>query len=778
MKKHHIALIVWFLIVITSHAIHLHSSPHLNAYHNLAQADFGISKYAQVENITFCRDVATFHLLKGTIYFFEPDTIKGNEVVTGALFIGEGTFDFIPPTDFELKQLKRFYKSEIVNDSHYQQAFKVLFLRFADSTFNEIARIVHLHEAPVPKKVKQETAYCRKYLSEWNDEITYYILSSFLWSSSHKFFYAHLFQHRAQSVFFVYNPHRIEEVSFQNRESELNYRAQTICRFHKKSDYKTNKDLTNKTKDQIRIDRYFIESQVNDQGTYSARAKVFFKPIKDDVVLLPFGLAEKLEVQEVLDENNFALDFIMNKEPGVLIVAFPEPLSKALQTHISIQYEGDFLLKKWDCFYPPPGEPWYPHYSSGKRAEFELTFNIPSSYDCISVGEKTIGTTDLETRTMCWHQKKPIEHPYFLIGKLLYERRQAYGDVPVTVVYTKKSHAEIVEAFKKRKIKAPDNIEACIAADVANSIKLFSHVFGDYPLEKLHVIQGPDYHTVSLPGLVLLPWYRFQFLTDLGRSEMVRAHEVAHQWWGNAVECKTYHDVWLSEGFAQYAGIWYLQWATQDNELYFKNIKNWQDQIFEYREFAIKNGTEPGPIWLGYRLRIPDTESEYSLFVYRKAAYVLHMLRNMLMDLNTMEEDAFITLLQDFYMSYKGKEASTEDFKRMVEHHIGENMDWFFEQWIYGTDIPTYRVSYRAFEQPDGKFIIKLRVKQEEVPDDFKMYVPITIKFKGDQSARLRFTIDKPYEEFSIPSPLKPEKIIFNDFNSVLADVKYEKFKE
>jgi hypothetical protein len=759
--------------------VNAHSSPMLDSYRILQQADFGISRYGMVNDVTFSRDAATFHLVSGTIYFFEPDTIMGKETVTGALFMGEGTFQLSAPTEFEFKQLKRFYNTELSNNKSYRQPFRVLFLRFADTTYQEIARVVHLLENGVPDEVKHEAAYCRKYLSGQKDALTFYLLSSLVSSTPDKHFYAHLYQHRAKSVFFAYNPSAREEVSFHNRESEINYNTQTICSFHKKEDYDMNTDLLEEAKDQITVDRYRIESTIDAHGVYAVRAQLFFQTESDDFSLLALALDKELKVQDVRDERDSALAFVTTDESGFFIVSFPQPLSKGTQTHITVRYASDeFLIRKWDCFYPPSTKFWYPLYSSAQRSEFELRFRIPSGYDCISIGERTLDSTGTQTRTIHWHQEQPIEYPHFLIGKLRFEKHMAHGDIPVTVAYTHKSHAEIVQSMKNRNVPLPHHLEKRIAVDAANCIKLFTHVFGDYPLNKLDIIQVPDDRTLSVPGLVLLPWYRFQFLTDLGGAEMVRAHEIAHQWWGNAVACKTYHDIWLSEGFATYAGIWYLQWVTEDNELYFRNLERWKNEIVNYRKFCKKNGTEPGPIYLGSLLKIPDTESEYALFVYLKAAYVIHMLRNMMIDLNTMDEDAFIALLREFYHTYEGQAASTEDFRVLLEKHIGEDMDWFFDQWIYGTAIPIYHVSYRAFDQPDGSYIMKIHVQQEGVQEHFKMYVPVTVIHKDGRCSTFRLTIDEPREEFSITCPFKPDKLTFNAFHSVLAEVKYEKFRE
>ena len=150
----------------------------------------------------------------------------------------------------------------------------------------------------------------------------------------------------------------------------------------------------------------------------------------------------------------------------------------------------------------------------------------------------------------------------------------------------------------------------------------------------------------------------------------------------------------------------------------------------------------------------------------------------MLVDLNTMNDDAFKHMLQDFFKTYQWKNPSTEDFKRIVEKHIGMDIDWFFKQWVYGSDLPTYEFSYTTSKEPEGEYRVDCRVVQENVHDDFKMYVPILIRFKGGKSARFRALIDQPTKEFTLPPlPLEPEKIVFNDLHSVLAKVKYAKYK-
>jgi aminopeptidase N len=164
---------------------------------------------------------------------------------------------------------------------------------------------------------------------------------------------------------------------------------------------------------------------------------------------------------------------------------------------------------------------------------------------------------------------------------------------------------------------------------------------------------------------------------------------------------------------------------------------------------------------------------DYSTIVYKKGAWVVHMLRIMMLDLKTMNEDRFTQTMQDFYQSYEGKRASTDDFRRVVERHMGVDMGWFFDQWVFGTALPTYRVAYRTEPMEDGQCRVRLQVTQEGVPDDFLMYVPVTLDLGKDRVARLRVKVTGARSEIELPPmPAAPKAVRFNDLEGVLADVK------
>jgi aminopeptidase N len=138
-----------------------------------------------------------------------------------------------------------------------------------------------------------------------------------------------------------------------------------------------------------------------------------------------------------------------------------------------------------------------------------------------------------------------------------------------------------------------------------------------------------------------------------------------------------------------------------------------------------------------------------------------------------MSDDRFTAIMKDFYRRHEGRRASTEDFRRVVERQTGADMGWFFDQFVYGSEIPTYRVAHRAEKTSDGRWRVKLRIRQEKVPETFRMYVPVTLDLGKKQVARFRVKVEGPVTELELPPvPTEPKKVTFNDLEGVLAEVK------
>ncbi len=149
------------------------------------------------------------------------------------------------------------------------------------------------------------------------------------------------------------------------------------------------------------------------------------------------------------------------------------------------------------------------------------------------------------------------------------------------------------------------------------------------------------------------------------------------------------------------------------------------------------------------------------------------MLRNMFMDYaNWMNEQMFLGMMQDYYKSFKGKKYSTDDFRLLLEKHCGFSLKWFFDQWVDGTAIPTYEFDSEIQETSDDKYIVKCKLTQSDVPKDFKMLVPVQVKFDDDTFYMQRVQMIGKEITFEIgPFEEEPAEVIFNPFTSVLCNI-------
>jgi len=182
-------------------------------------------------------------------------------------------------------------------------------------------------------------------------------------------------------------------------------------------------------------------------------------------------------------------------------------------------------------------------------------------------------------------------------------------------------------------------------------------LLGEYPYKELKIVETPTQLSYGFPGLVFLSSLSFTRQPE-GVMEALRAHEVAHQWWGNLVGWQTYHDQWLSEALSVYSGAIMTQFILDDDdETFFQILEGWRNDLlnkghvgvnlglksfgFSKQDLSKSDGLKAGPIWLGRRLgeKFPI---DYYLITYEKGAYVIHMLRTMMRDFETGNDEKIL----------------------------------------------------------------------------------------------------------------------------------------
>jgi aminopeptidase N len=228
----------------------------------------------------------------------------------------------------------------------------------------------------------------------------------------------------------------------------------------------------------------------------------------------------------------------------------------------------------------------------------------------------------------------------------------------------------------------------------------------------------------------------------------VGPHEIAHQWWGHLVGWNSYRDQWMSEGFAEMSASLFLQGVYSEHGLAdFHEF--WADRRKRLTDTngEGKRAIDVGPVTLGYRLATARTGVNIPRdLIYPKGAYILHMVRCMMQNAGGKDVDErFKAMMHDFTRTYGNGTATTEDFKAIAEKHMTPEMDlmhnhkldWFFNEYVYGTEYPSYHFEQSFSTASDGTMVLSMKLTQSHVSDGFIMVIPVYVELERGQVARL-----------------------------------------
>ncbi len=257
-------------------------------------------------------------------------------------------------------------------------------------------------------------------------------------------------------------------------------------------------------------------------------------------------------------------------------------------------------------------------------------------------------------------------------------------------------------------------------------LSIFWELFGPYPFmdEKYAIYEFPfgggmEHQTATGQG------------GNNAYAETLTAHEVAHQWWGDMLTCETWNHIWLNEGFATYSAAlwWEHKTGAQDPEA-----------LHEYMDQS-RPDELAGTVYV-YDISDPNRifSGNYS---YRKGAWVLHMLRGV------VGYEDFLTILNVYRERYEYLTAVTEDFRAVAEEIWGHDLEWFFDEWIYGGGAPAYRYDWRE-HQIAGQRYLELAIEQTQNGTVFTMPVQVETLEIGQPHT---YTVwnDAPTQHFLIP---------------------------
>jgi len=793
-----------FVACLTNlHAQHLGNS---NAYYQQLRGLLPGGEVIAVNEVVLHRDAATLTFHRGSFAFYG----EVNGKVTGAVFKGQGHLHITPPTAQERHNLQI-----MAHATEFDEDFDQVVLRFTDGTAAELHKASAGKDAPdsaFTKAAQELQTFARHHL---NENLDLRLLQDVLSPAPGGYFLAAIHGQKDAHLFFVFDPQGVsgyspEEIALLN----WNWRDDAVTcplAFHRTAEYANGMADGNEHNASYRILSENLDVSIEKSGFLSSLATVEVRAEQDGVAVIPLDLHANrfsmLTVSRVENGKGDPLDFVQEKkdEDPSFGVMLAHSLKKGETATLKITYGGKDVVFNEGAgnYYPTAREDWYPnsYQGFGDYANYRMLFHVPKGLQLIATGTKVSESTDGKITTSEWKTDVPLPVVGFSVGEFVNKQAKfgnpLEGELTIDA-YANKQPPDAVSAVAQRLSQNNQSLGSLnttpMLATELNQGEVAAQIYTDYfgPLPFAHISltqQSACNYGQSWPMLVYLPICGFFDETQrhylLGSNwfdiywKVVTPHEVAHQWWGQAVGFRSYRDQWMSEGFADESATIFLQ-NTKQMDVYLEFWKQQRRLITEKNAEGFRP-IDVGPVTMGYRLSSPKAGWDiYQNLVYPKGAYILHMIR-MMMWTPKEGDSRFKATMQDFVQSHHLQAATTEDFKAMVEKHMSpqmdldgnRRMDWFFNQYVYGTDLPAYHFEGQAIQNGDATSL-HFKLTQSGVSDKFRMPVPIYLELEGGKIMRLgsiNITGDKTVDQtVQLPKlPARVKRVSVNNYYDVLS---------
>ncbi|MEO0124186.1 MAG: M1 family aminopeptidase [candidate division WOR-3 bacterium] len=368
---------------------------------------------------------------------------------------------------------------------------------------------------------------------------------------------------------------------------------------------------------------------------------------------------------------------------------------------------------------------WFPCYDRlWDKADYGVEFyiTVPDSFTVCATGEYLGKTVSQGYATYHWKHNYPIS-PYLIhFASSIYK---TYSD------WFYPAPGESIEI--KYYLWPEDTIYAPTAFSLTTDmIYFYDSLFGDYPFERYGMNVVSPFYYGGMEHQTMSTIHR-QWIINNDYYGM--AHELSHQWWGDMITCFGWQNVWLNEGFATYCDALYLE-RREGHQAF---INTMISRLTSY--FGAEN-VNPHPIYN------PPSNLIFSWgHSYCKGSWVLHMIRYL-----CGSDSMWLELLSTYRDSFAYKNASTDDLNRIMNQVLGNNYDWFFNEFVYGMGYPYYRVTWnKIYESPNWRLTLDITQIQTIGPAVFHNPLPVGIHFlSSDTIITLQINQSPQHFEFLV----------------------------
>jgi hypothetical protein len=735
----------------------------ISSFESLYRLSLDTTRQYAARDLKIAAEDLELTLIEGSVFVGEVD-----QGVTALVLLGRGTMTFHPAPATEKGQVRIFSGSETL-----ESAFDAVFVRLNPSDYEQIVAAGQLQ----PRSGGVEPRDLRRALEIFRDEsvksfvIDMGDLSRDSWSllPGQNDFLAEIHTRRFETLTYARSGNEPEDITLFDRKKHRNI-----------SIYASKEKLASRgrfyNEDDL-VDYDVIDYDVDvaatpDRQWIEGRTRIYLKTRASLLNTLTLKLADSLVVQSIVSNEFGRLFGVRVKNQNTVVINLPAAVLRDTTLTLTVSYSGrlepqapdretvavqrgqenDFPVLSAEPNYLYSSRSfWYPQAIVSDYATARIRLNVPVALEAVASGELEPGFPALvaakdpaqNRKLYAFVASQPVRYLAFVISRFqraetatigFPDRSTPAGDGIALPGISYRSVNLSVEANPRQTSRGRD------LADRAGEIATFyQSLVGDSPYSSFTIAlvesEVPGGHSPAYFASLNqpLPTTQLVWRNDPASfnnfPEFFIAHEIAHQWWGQAVGWRNYHEQWISEGFAQYFAALYAEHAHGEDT--FAGVMR------QLRRWGIEQ-SDQGPIYLGYRLgHIRNEGRVFRALVYNKSAAVLHMLRGLLGD------DAFFAGVRRFYRTMRFKKAGTEDFRAAMEAVSGRDLERFFQRWIYGATLPRIAFSHRI----EGTDVV---LRFEQIGDLFDVPVTVVLNF-GDRKTSVLVPVTDKLVEKRVP---------------------------
>jgi hypothetical protein len=712
----------------------------------------------------------------------------------------------LPPSRSERLSLSSFAKSPNLNE-HFRKAIFV----FSDDTYAELEG--RLRQRGEPRKAPERgvllaqewDSVARNFIRSFHVRLVRDLLGD---RSSYGLLYAAVNGLTLGNVDIVYDPRSPEQITVgQIASGEERSYFNIWTRFPTRAFRQGRHALP---APDVAVKVYRIEATLDPTLRMSAATEATVVPGAEGKRALSFDISPQMRVSqalidgvpaEVFQPESLRSTMIRGTANETFLVIPPKPLEPGREYQVRFTHEGNVVTDAGNrVYYVGSRGVWYPNRQS-QFARYDLTFRYPLDLDLVATGKADEVETEGTWRVSRFRTDAPVRLVGFNLGE--YERETVNRSGYSIDVYANRNVEAALAQPQRRVIMLPPQLPAGgrhaqprwtvdiqpvpidtgarsgrlhrLALEIAGALEFMSGHFGPPVLKHLTVAPIPGAFGQGFPGLIYLSTLAYldpNRRPELARDEYARtfyteilhAHETAHQWWGNIVTSSQDEDDWLMEALANYSALLYLEKR--------KGARPLESVLTVYRDHLLtkdRDGTtieSAGPIVWGSRLITSQAPIAWRIITYEKGSWIMHMLRHRIGDAR------FLAMLGQLRKRYQYKGVSTEEFRRLAAEFLppkspDPDLEGFFEQFVYSTGVPSFKLDY-SIKGSAPRVRVSGTVTQTGVDEDFSTYVPVEIQFaKGKPSVQWIRTTNGP-TPFDITLRQAPSKVVLDPAGSIL----------